>query len=102
MLYLVVLALAAFFVWECLARPLVGFLCVHLPVPEAVTTALKALAALGVAYALDRWVGRELLTVIAAASAAGLLRLVSRMGETPQIATVARGRSGRGMPMPGP
>jgi hypothetical protein len=102
MLYLIVLALAAFFVWECLVRPLIGALCSLLPVPDMAAAYLKALTALGVTVALDRWVGRDFLTVIAAASIAGTLHLLSRSGETPQIATVTRGRARRGMPMPGP
>lgn len=102
MLYLFVLALAAFFVWECFVRPLVGALCTLLPVPAAVAAYLKSGSALAVAYALDRWVGPNFLTVIAAASLAGTLHLLSRSSESPQIATVTRGRARRGMPMPGP
>ena len=102
MLYLLILALAAFFAWECLVRPLVGAVCSLLPVPGAVSAYVKSLTALGVAVALDRWVGRDFLTVMAAASIAGTLHLLSRSSETPQIATVSRGRARRGMPMPGP
>lgn len=102
MLSLIVLALATFFVWECLVRPLVGALCSVLPIPDAVSAYAKALTALGVAVALDRWIGRDFQTVMAAASIAGTLHLLSRKSETPRIATVTRGRSGRGMPMPGP
>ena len=102
MLYLIVLALATFFVWECLVRPLVGALCSALPVPDLLAAYVKSLTALGVAFALDRWAGLGFLTVIAAASIAGTLHLLSRTSETPQIATVRRGRAGRGMPMPGP
>ncbi|WP_369042219.1 hypothetical protein [Streptomyces sp. Midd1] len=102
MLYLIVLALATFFVWECLVRPLIGALCALFPVPGLVAAYVKALTALGVAGALDRWVERDFLTVMAAASIAGTLHLLSRSSETPQISTVSRGRARRGMPMPGP
>lgn len=102
MLYLIVLALASFFVWECLVRPLIGALCSLLPVPALISAYVKSLSALGVAVALDRWVGAELLTVMAAASIAGTLHLLSRSGEETKIATVSRGRARRGMPMPHP
>lgn len=100
MLYLIVLALATFFVWECLVRPLVGALCALLPVPGMAAAYVKSLTALGVAWALDRWVDRHFLGVIAAASIAGTLHLLSRSSETPEIATVTRGRARRRMPMP--
>ncbi|MFV0135480.1 hypothetical protein ACLGIH_20050 [Streptomyces sp. HMX87] len=102
MLYLIVLALATFFVWECLVRPLISAACSALPVPDMLAAYVKAIAALGVAGALDRWVDRHFLVVISAASIAGTLHLLSRSSEPPQIATVTRGRSRRGMPMPGP
>ncbi|MGW3153701.1 hypothetical protein [Streptomyces sp. NPDC001089] len=102
MLYLLILALATFFVWECLVHPLVGALCTLLPVPELVAAYLKACTALGVAYALDRWADRHFLAVIAAASVAGTLHALRRTSERPEIATITRGRARRGMPMPGP
>jgi hypothetical protein len=100
--YLIILALATFFVWECLVRPLVGVLCSLLSVPGMAAAYVKSLTALGVAVALDHWADRHFLVVIAAASIAGTLRLLSRSSETPQIATVTRGRARRGMPMPHP
>lgn len=101
-MHLLILALATFFVWECLVRPLIGALCSLLPVPDMVGAYLKSLTALGTALALDHWVPRDFLLPIAAASVAGTLHLLSRTSETPRIATVTRGRAKRGMPMPGP
>lgn len=102
MLYLMVLALATFFVWECFVRPFIGAVCAALPVPDTVAACARAITALGAAAALDRWVEWHYLTVIAAASLVGALHLLSRSSERPQIATVTRGRARRGMPMPGP
>ena len=102
MLYLLVLALATFFVWECLLRPLIGVLCSLLPVPELLAGYLKALTAAGVALALDHWVDEKFLVPLAAATIAGTLNHLSRSSESPRIATVRRGRARRGMPMPGP
>ncbi|MFC9505391.1 hypothetical protein [Streptomyces sp. NPDC057002] len=102
MTYLLILALATFFIWECLVRPLITFLCSRLPVPELLAAYLKALTAGATAFALAHWVDRHFLVPIAAASLAGTLHLLSRTSEAPQIATVTRSRARRGMPMPGP
>ncbi|MFE2539063.1 hypothetical protein [Actinacidiphila glaucinigra] len=102
MTHLLVLALATFFVWECLVRPPVTAGCSLLPVPDGVTAYVKSLTAAGVAWSLDHWVDAHFLVPLAAASAAGALHLLSRSSESPQIATVARGRARRSMPMPGP
>ncbi|AZM47793.1 hypothetical protein DMB38_20165 [Streptomyces sp. WAC 06738] len=101
-MHLLVLALATFFVWECLVRPIIGALCSLLPVPEMVAAYVKSLSALGIAFALERWVDPDFLLPLAAASIAGTLHLLSRSSESPRIATVTRGRARRGMPMPGP
>lgn len=102
MTYLLTLALATFFLWECFVRPPVAFLCVALRIPDMAGAYLKSLTAAGVALALDRWVGDRFLIPLAAASIAGTLHLISRSSDAPQIATVTRGRARRGMPMPGP
>jgi hypothetical protein len=102
LVYLLILALAAFFVWECLARPAVALLCSVLPMPDIAGVYLKSLTGLGVAFALDRWVDGKYLLPIAAASIAGTLSLLSRSSETPKMATVVRRSARRGMPLPGP
>lgn len=101
-MYLLILALATFFVWECLVRPALSALCALVSLPDMAAAYVKALSAAGVAYCLDRWVPMAFLLPLAAASIAGTLRLLSRSSEGPQIATVTRGRARRGMPMPGP
>lgn len=102
MTYLITLALAAFFVWECLVRPFIALTCTALRIPDLPSAYLKSVTAAGVAFALDHWVEDRFLVPLAAASLAGTLHVLSRTSETPQIATVTRGRARRGMPMPGP
>ncbi len=101
-MYLLVLALATFLVWEALLRPLVTFLVSALPVPDLLAGYAKAATAVGTAMALDHWVDEHFLIPLAAASVAGTLSLLSRTSETPQIAVATRNRARRGMPMPGP
>lgn len=102
MTFLLILALATFFVWECLVRPVVTYLCAALRVPASVGAYLKSLTALAVALSLAHWVDEKFLLPVAAASLAGTLHLLSRSSETPEIASVSRSRSRRGMPMPRP
>lgn len=102
MTYLIVLALATFFAWDCLLRPLIDPACDLLRLPDAVAGCLKALTALAAATALDHWVDRQFLLPIAAASLAGTLAMLRRSSETQNISAVLRGRARRGMPMPGP
>lgn len=101
-MHLLVLALATFFVWEALLRPLVSLLCSALRIPDLLAGYFKALTAVGTAVALDHSVDEHFLIPLAAASITGTLSLLSRTSETPQIATVTRNRSRRGMPMPHP
>lgn len=101
-MYLLVLALATFFVWEAFLRPLVALLCAALTVPGLVAGYGKALTAAGTALALDHWVDESFLVPFAAASITGTLSFLSRTSETPQIAAVTRTRARRGMPMPRP
>lgn len=102
MTYLLILALATFFIWECFVRPLAVLLCTAVRLPDLPAAYLKSLTAIGVAAALNHWADMRFLVPLAAASLAGTLHLLSRSSETPQIATVTRGRARRGMPMPGP
>jgi hypothetical protein len=102
MTYLIVLALATFFAWDCLLRPLVGAVCDGLGMPDVVAAYLKSLTALAAAGVLDHWVDRDFLLPIAAASLAGTLAMLRRSGETQNISAIVRGRARRGMPMPGP
>ncbi|MEV6310003.1 hypothetical protein AB0M10_15560 [Streptomyces sp. NPDC051840] len=102
MTYLIVLALAVFFVWECVLLPLVAPLCEVLRLPDLVSGYLKSVIVLGAALALHEWVDRALLMPVAAASLAGIVGIARRLGETQNISTVVRGSARRGMPMPGP
>ncbi|MEW1922278.1 hypothetical protein [Streptomyces sp. NPDC088360] len=102
MTYLIVLALAGFFAWECVLLPLVQPVCDLLRLPEVAAGYLKSLTALGAVLALDHWVDRDFLLAIAAASLAGTLTTLRRSSETQNISAVVRSRARRGMPMPGP
>lgn len=102
MTYLIVLALATFFAWECLLLPLVRPVCDLLRLPDVAAGYLKSLTALGAALALDHWVDRHFLLPVAAASLAGTLTMLRRSSETQNISALVRGRARRGMPMPGP
>lgn len=102
MTHLIVLALATFFIWDCLARPLLGSLCDLVGVPPAGASYLKSLTALGLAVSLYRWVPEPWLTPVAAASLAGTLVLLRHSRDRQNISTVIRGRARRGMPMPKP
>lgn len=100
MTYLIILALATFFLWDCFLRPLLGSLCDALGCPATATSYLKSLTALGLALALDRYVPVFWLQPIAAASLAGTLVMLRHSRDDQNISTVVRGRAGRGMPMP--
>lgn len=102
MTYLIVLALATFFAWDCLLRPLVGPACELLRLPDVAAGYLKSLTALGAALALDHWVDQHFLLPLAAASLAGTLAMLRRSSETQNISAIVRSRAKRGMPMPGP
>lgn len=102
MAYLIMLALATFFAWECVLLPLVGPLCGLLRLPDVAASYLKSLTALGAAVALDHWMDRDFLLPIAATALAGTLAMLHRSSETQNISTVLRSRARRGMPMPGP
>lgn len=101
-MYLIVLALATFLVWEAFLRPLVTLLFSALPIPDLLAGYSKALSAVGTAVALDHWVDERFLIPLAAASAAGALGFMRHASETPRIAVATRSRARRGMPMPGP
>ncbi|MET9470539.1 MULTISPECIES: hypothetical protein [unclassified Streptomyces] len=102
MTHLIVLALATFFAWECILLPLVRPACDLLRLPGLAAGYVKALTALGAAWALDHWVEGQFLLPIAAASLAGTLTMVRHSSETQNISAIVRGRARRGMPMPGP
>ncbi|MGW1261174.1 hypothetical protein ACWD7Y_04335 [Streptomyces drozdowiczii] len=102
MTYLIALALATFFVWECILLPVVRPACELLRLPDVAAGYVKSLTALGAAVALDHWVDRHFILLVAAASLAGALTLLRRSSETQNISAVVRGRARRGMPMPGP
>ncbi|WP_208973192.1 hypothetical protein [Streptomyces malaysiensis] len=101
MTYLIIIALATFFAWECLLSPLVRLACQLIRAPDLVAAYIKSLAVLAIALALDRWVAIYLLVPTAAASLAGMLTVLRRSSDRQKVATVVRGRANRGMPTPG-